>query len=633
MELIERLVRGTKIDHLVFILLRGFVFLLVLSVIILASVPPVSKDALVHHLAIPKLYLKHGGICEIPSMVFSYYPMNLHLLYLVPLYFGNDIIPKLIHFGFALLTAWLIFDYLKRRINVIYGLLGAIFFLSIPIIVKLSITVYVDLGIIFFSTASLLFLFRWIEGHLRLRFLIISAVLCGLAMGTKYNGLITLLLLTLFAPFLYLRYAKGARSGFWKPVSYGMLFLFVAILFFSPWMIRNYSWTHNPIFPLYDHWFNPQSDISKQGVSLFTYRSLVYHETWWQMALLPARIFFQGQDGSPQYFDGKLNPFLLFLPFFAFYRIRSDPEPIRNEVKILLAYAVLFFAFAFFSRGLRIRYIAPIIPPLVILSTIGVRKMVEALRRLGSQSLQTIGCTSILVMLGLSLWPNVRYLMDQYRHVAPFSYLRGDVTRDEYIEKYRLEYPAMRYINKNLRPDAKILFICMGNRGYYCDREYVFDMYQNRSMLQQSVRESINTDEALQRLQGGGITHLLICYDVFDRWVKRSFTIQEQELLNRFFKKHVRLLHFERGYGVYRLEYDSLLVHALYLYGNPPFTYTRNHTSMSSGSLLATHGRGALLMTKEAFGPGMEGKEMAFQRPRNMADMRWQGFCMLSRRI
>jgi hypothetical protein len=128
---------------------------LIIAIILLCSVPPVSKDALVHHLAVPKLYLRHGGMYEIPFMPFSYFPMNLDLLYLIPLYFGNDIVPKFIHFGFALLTAWLIFNYLKKRINTAYALLGVIFFLSIPIIVKLSITVYVDLGLLCFAVWQL----------------------------------------------------------------------------------------------------------------------------------------------------------------------------------------------------------------------------------------------------------------------------------------------------------------------------------------------------------------------------------------------------------------------------------------------------------------------------------------------
>ena len=99
-------------------------------IIILSLVPPVSKDALTHHLAVPKLYLKHGGIYEIPDILFSYYPMNLDLLYLIPLYFGNDIIPKFIHFSFALFTAGLVFFYLKRRINSLFAILGILLFLN-----------------------------------------------------------------------------------------------------------------------------------------------------------------------------------------------------------------------------------------------------------------------------------------------------------------------------------------------------------------------------------------------------------------------------------------------------------------------------------------------------------------------
>jgi tryptophan-rich sensory protein len=46
--------------------LIGCLALLIAAVVILAAVPPVSRDALTHHLAIPKLYLKHGGIIKVP---------------------------------------------------------------------------------------------------------------------------------------------------------------------------------------------------------------------------------------------------------------------------------------------------------------------------------------------------------------------------------------------------------------------------------------------------------------------------------------------------------------------------------------------------------------------------------------
>src|SRR5512139_1291296 len=132
--------KGVRTVSVILLCLAG---MLILCVVVLSWVPPVGKDELVHHLAVPKLYLKHGEMMEIPFMPFSYYPMNLDLLYLIPLYFGNDIIPKFIHFSFALLTAGLVFGFLKRRTSAGYAWFGAVFFLSIPIIVKLSISAYV----------------------------------------------------------------------------------------------------------------------------------------------------------------------------------------------------------------------------------------------------------------------------------------------------------------------------------------------------------------------------------------------------------------------------------------------------------------------------------------------------------
>jgi hypothetical protein len=186
----------------------------------------------------------------------------------------------------------------------------------------------------------------------------------------------------------------------------------------------------------------------------------------------------------------------------------------------------------------------------------GVGKIVEVLGNLSRRLGQNIGNVSIPVILLLSLSPNASYLLDQYRYVDPLSYLRGDVTRAEYIGKYRFEYPAISYINENLHPSSKILFIYMGNRGYYCDKEYIFDMNHNRSTVHQFLRESVDPLDILQRFNGMGITHLLICDNMFDRWARNTFTVDEQELLREFFERHVKLLYSKWGYGVYRLEHS-----------------------------------------------------------------------------
>ena len=367
----------------------------VAAVVVLSWVPPVSRDALSHHLAVPKLYLQRGAMVELPEVPFSYYPMNLDLLYLVPLYLGNDILPKYIHYAFALLTAGMVFLHLKRRLDITYALFGALFFLSIPVIVKLSITVYVDLGLVFFSTAALINLIRWSESSFQWRHLLLSAMFCGLAAGTKYNGLVTLGLLALSVPYMFLhaRQNEGKKQG--RAVGYGAVYLLVALLVFSPWMIRNAAWTGNPIYPMYNQWFNPATTVQlpeeertsdveyKQRAGPWNHyaiRRIIYGESWGKIALLPIRIFFEGQDDKPQLFDGRLNPFLLLLLPFAFLSKYPSHPFLREEKRLLLAFTILFILIAFLRTSIRVRYIAPVIPPLVLLATYGLKNIVDFFR-------------------------------------------------------------------------------------------------------------------------------------------------------------------------------------------------------------------------------------------------------------
>jgi hypothetical protein len=538
---------------------------LILSIVILSLVPPVSRDALIHHLAVPKLYIKHGGVYEIPFMEYSYYPMNLDLLYLIPLYFGSDIAPKFIHFIFALLTAILIFHYLRQRADSLWAILGAIFFLSIPVIVKLSITAYVDLGEIFFSFASILFIFKWLRSGFRLRYLVYSGIMCGLALGIKYNGLVTFAILTLFVPFLYSRYGEKRGLGVIQPVKQCLMFIIISMLVFSPWMIRNYHWKSNPVYPLYNGLFNPKNDISSQTTSgdndeeavkmnggIFTYRRMIYNETGLDIALLPIRIFLQGKDNDPQYFDGRLNPFLLLLAVFAFYGLKDDPEYLRREKKILLAFSALFFAFALFTAVLRIRYISPFIPPLILLSIFGLINLYKVANQISSLILRRIYIALIIVVMCTALILNADYIRGQFKYVDPIPYITGTVSREEYISKYIPEYPAVRYINTNLDNNTKILFILIGNRGYYCDRDYSHDM----NIIKSSISMAKRPEDILGHLKKNGITHLLIRYGLFEEWMNNNFSKGKQELTQQFFKKHTNLLFIENGFGVVALRKD-----------------------------------------------------------------------------
>jgi hypothetical protein len=562
-----------QLSHWIIGILLIFIAVVVICIVILAGVPPVSRDALIHHLSIPKLYLQHGGIYEIPYAKWSYYPMNLDLLYIIPLYFGNDIIPKYIHFAFALLTALLIFRYLKTRLNVIYALLGVVVFLSLPIIVKLSITAYVDLGIVFFSFAALFYFLKWVNHEYKLKFLLISAFWCGLGLGTKYNGLIVLFLLTLFAILNYNRNPAVADKRQIKAIGFGIVFMLVAIIVFSPWAIRNYVWTQNPIYPLYNSWFNGKNEESvaiatgdasngemegidavigekKESWGHFAIRKIIFNEKGWEIALVPIRIFFQGRDDDPKYFDGRLNPLLFLLPLVAFFYIIKDPARIKNEKKILFWFSTLFILYAFFQTDMRIRYISPAIPPLVVLAMFGLNDLMKALNNQSSEFFRKSCLVLLHLTLGFLLCLNAVYIIDQFQQVSPLSFILGHLDRDAYIEKYRPDYAAIQFANKAVPDKGIILGVFLGNRSYYSNRQMRFDY--NRFLLT-TIRHNLSAEAVAANLRKAGITHLIVRYDLFNQWIENNFNENQKETFARLLNDHMDLVFMKAGHGVYQL--------------------------------------------------------------------------------
>ena len=228
-------------------ILWAAVFFLVVFEVLLGLLPPTSRDELTHHLAIPKLYANAGRIVEVPMAPYAYYPMLLDMLYTPWVYWGYDFVPKLIHGLFALLTGLLLYAYLSRRMNLVYGLLGCFIYLSMPVIARLSHWGYIDLGITFYTTASLLCLLRWREERNQLRWLALTGISLGFALATKPNGLVAALLI---CSMFLLVVAKPPRKRLGAMGGELLLFGGLTLLPFLPWLVKNWFQTGNPFYPV-----------------------------------------------------------------------------------------------------------------------------------------------------------------------------------------------------------------------------------------------------------------------------------------------------------------------------------------------------------------------------------------------
>ena len=516
------------------------IVVILLVEVLLCLVPPTARDELTHHLAIPRLYAQAGRISEIPMAPYSYYPMLLDMLYTPWIYWGYDFVPKFVHGLFGWLTGLALYAYLSRRMNAVYGLLGFFFFISIPAVLRLSHWAYVDLGVTYYATASLLCIVRWYEEKESRRWLILAALSAGFSVATKPNGWLAFLLLFLLFAFVLVR---QPGRGWVKMGSDLTLFAVLGCLPFLPWLVKNWFQTGNPFFPLFGGFFASQtageasSAAAYVSLGIFAKRELLYGESWWQIAALPIRIFFSGQDDNPQYFDGVLSPILIVLLPWAF------KGKWLEEKKLLMSFAVLFLLYAVFLADLRIRYILPIVPPLVVLLAYGVFNIYLRIKQ------------PAYLFAGLLLFAGLHgtYLWKYFTEVAPAAYVLGWESREAYLTRRVAEYPAFQYINRELPETAKIYLLFVGRKAYYCERDYFHDGGELPALLLnaiQSAKDPVQIEEALNRR---GITHLLIRDDLLERYLNHNLSAREETLWNAFVAQGLRRQFQSRGYSLYQL--------------------------------------------------------------------------------
>ncbi|NPV03235.1 MAG: phospholipid carrier-dependent glycosyltransferase [Syntrophaceae bacterium] len=521
--------------------------------VLLCLLPPASRDALIHHLAIPKLWIRHGGFYEIPWSNESYFPMNIDLLYLVPLAFGCDVVPALIHMLFGWGTGYLVYRYLRRHEGRMWAFLGLLIFASTPMVMRLSVTAYVDLGMVFFTTASVLSYVRWRDGgYGQTKWLLLSAVCMGLAAGTKYNAFIPWVVLNGTVCFLYAR-DTGRQL---QAVQWGGLFFVVALAVVSPWLLKNLMLKGNPVYPLLDGLFTfihggrepaaflVAGDAGQGGFNIFRSRLMMYGEEAWQILLLPVRIFFEGRDHSPQHFDGVLNPLLALAAPFAFAGGR------KGHRGLFLAFIAAVFCLTALTADLRIRYILSTLPFMTILAVMGIRNAVEWLRarrhRAGAAA-AGVAAAGVAVLIVL----NLVYLGNLVAGVGPMPYILGEESRDEFLSRQVGSYRAVAYINRNLPQDAVVCLLYLSGRGYYLERDYIHHAGLEAGIVKAMARFSADPAAMSGFLKSLGGSHLLVQEALLAKALEDNIPAETLRGVRQMLAESLVKLYESNGHAVY----------------------------------------------------------------------------------
>ena len=516
------------------------IFAIIAIEAVLSLVPPTARDELTHHLAIPKLYARAGRIIAVPIAPYSYFPMLLDMLYTPWVLWGADSVPKLVHALFGYFTGLSLFAYLSRRMNAVYGLLGFLFFISIPTVLRLSHWAYVDLGVTYYSTASLLCLLRWREEKDSRSWLLLAAVSAGFAAAAKPNGFVAAAMLSFL--FLFISVQERQR-GLAKVAAELGLFAALGALPCLPWLAKNWLQTGNPFFPLMAGFF-PGSGVAEgagsvgfAGLDIFAKRAWLYGESGWQIAVLPLRLFFAGRDDDPQHFDGVLSPLLILLLPWVF------KGKWLSEKRLLLGFALLYLAYALFLVDLRARYVLTIVPPLAALAVYGVFNAYLSIKR------------PVYLLVGLLLFAGVHgyYLWRYFEEIEPWAYLTGAESRDNYLSRVLPDYPAFQYVNRDLPPTAKIYLLFIGRRAYYCERDYFHDGGELPGFLLGAVRAAKNPADIHRQLTKKRLTHLLVREELLVRFLRDNLSPAELSIWDGFASGHLQGLFRSNGYSVVQI--------------------------------------------------------------------------------
>ncbi len=420
-------------------------------------------------------------------------------------------------------------------------------YISTPIVTRLSTTAYVDLALTFFTTASLIAFVKWRDdGYKDAKWLIISGACMGLAAGSKYNALIACVFLNLMITFHYSRDTRKELPA----LKYGLIFFVVTLIIASPWYIKNYLLTSNPLYPMFDKIFNPAHHAGGQsgGIGLFQKREMMYGETLWEILLIPIRMFFQGKDNSDQYFYGALNPILIVMLPFAFF----NKEISRDRI-LFFSFSLFFLIIPLFLIAPSVRYILPVIPFLAILTVAGIKGVVDRFNN--SRGLtRNIGLIGTFLVTIILIGCNILYLKEYFNIVRPVGYILNQETKDEFLSRHLGSYPAIRYVNENLEADAGISLIFLAGRGYYLDRAYRLHPGYGMGAVKDMVQASDTSSAFIACLRSLDSTHLLVRNDLFEKYLRDNFTTEEIRRFLSLTSRYWEPLYQDLSYSVFRLK-------------------------------------------------------------------------------
>jgi hypothetical protein len=541
------------------VFLSLFLLAILALTLLTALLPPTEWDSLVYHLVGPERYLQAHRIVFDFDNYYLFFPSFVEMLFTLGMALKGDVVPRLIHFSYLLLTIGALSAFVGRFWKNSSGLVAAVLFLSIPTAVQIASWSYVDLALTFYSFTALYALLSWLttlretataaeEGgrHSDLGWLILSGLFCGAGLSIKYTGVVCLVMLGAVLLWELLR----RRLTFRRFLGAGLVVSGLALVVAAPWYIKNVIVAGNPVYPLL---FG-----GKEWNEIATRWLLVPGQEMSILDLLvvPWTLTVLGKQGTVAY-DATYSPlFLMLLPLLLIV-----PRRARGLTHLLLVAGVGYIfwivsgAASYGTFILRGRQVLPIFAPLSLLCAYSLAGMEVWDRR--NFSLQRVLKLVVVLTLLFGLVSQMLLTIS----LNPLPYLVGQQSRGDYLDQYTSHrlHQAINYMNHNLTEQDKVLFI-WEPRGYGIKIDHQADVLLDN--FAQQLDGYGSPEAVLTGLHQEGFSHILVNHFVYP-WIISDFPIAPQEqagwetFRNRYLTE-ATLVHREGEYlSLYRLLLDT----------------------------------------------------------------------------
>lgn len=434
-------------SKLLFFLVLIFVFQATINLIGTLG-PELAFDALWYHLTLPKVYLDNHSIFFIRGglLYYSAMPKLGEMLYLASLALSNEILAKIIHFSFGLLTCLALYKLQRKFFSPLISMIGVVIFYSNLVVSWESITAYVDLIRTFFEIMALWAFINWQE-DLGKKWFILSAIMIGLAITTKLLAIGSLLV---FSALIFLssrpkwrRHHEVDSTLVVDLIHYLLTYWIIALAVPLPWFIFSYINTGNPVHPFFSSIYK----ITPEPLSVFAF----FKQIW--------NLFTNSPD--------PLSPlYMIFLPLIVF-----SFSKIRQEIKIILLYCALAVVVWYFTpRTGGGRFILPYLPAFSIIYAACLNFFMENKKKYGKLFPKFLIILIILVSL----------ISIGYRFVANYKYipvLLGKETKEKFLVdhlnfSFGDFYDTDNFFKDHIKPTDRVLLFGFHNL-YYIDFPFI----------------------------------------------------------------------------------------------------------------------------------------------------------------